>query len=119
MQTNIGCVFKLSFPDRRCKSGQKVSTYGGLIQYLREKDPRIRLAELPFEGRNIVLYMRSYDYDNHNDINSISSNDSAKEKMLWCDNGWFCAPSPSPVPMSQKKDGIEDEDNKNHDSEDD
>lgn len=121
MQKNIGCVFKLSFPDRRCKSGQKVSTYGGLIQYLREKDRRIRLAELPFEGRNIVLYMRSYDYNDHNDISSISNNNSAKKKMLWCDNGWFCAPSPSPVPTKNDviMDGIENEDNKNHGSEDD
>ena len=56
------CIFKTLFPNRILKSGQKISTYNGLIKYLREKDPRIRLAQLPFVGRNIVLYMCSYVY---------------------------------------------------------
>ena len=67
-----------------------MSTYGGLIQYLREKDTRIRLAELPFEGRNIVLYMRQHDY-------SVLT-DNKGSKKVWRDDGWFSAPAPSPVP---------------------
>lgn len=85
------CIFKASFPHRSLKSGQKVSTYGGLIQYLREKDTRIRLAELPFEGRNIVLYMRKRDY--------CVLADTAGNKKLWRDDGWFSAPAPAPVPL--------------------
>ena len=84
------CIFKASFPHRSLKSGQKVSTYGGLIQYLREKDTRIRLAELPFEGRNIVLYMRQHDY-------SVLTDDEGSKKV-WRDDGWFSAPAPAPVP---------------------
>ena len=89
------------FPNRILKSGQKISTYNGLIKYLREKDPRIRLAQLPFVGRNIVLYMCSYDYDeemeqNINDTDNNNNDNKKKKKQqqqLWCDDGWFRAPS--------------------------
>jgi len=35
----------------------QVRTYEDYITFLMERDPRIRRDELPFEGRNIVLYM--------------------------------------------------------------
>jgi hypothetical protein len=37
--------------------GRPVTTYQQLLQYLVAKDPaRIRIATLPFQGRNKVLY---------------------------------------------------------------
>jgi len=119
------CIFKTLFPNRILKSGQKISTYNGLIKYLREKDPRIRLAQLPFVGRNIVLYMCSYDYDEEmeQNINNTDNNDNKKKKkqqqqQLWCDDGWFSAPSRPPSCTSSKQDikciKVEDDDDENH-----
>jgi GNAT superfamily N-acetyltransferase len=63
------CLFKRSFPNRTIagaaagemsgKAGAptEVATYSQYIQYLRAKDPRIRSAQLPFLGRNTVLYV--------------------------------------------------------------
>jgi len=50
------CVYPSLFPHRRLLTGQGVVTYSGFIQYLTEKDPRISVTTLPFEGRNKVLY---------------------------------------------------------------
>ena len=50
------CVFCRLFPHRRCKSNQMVSTYGDLLEYLIEKDSSIRQSELPFEGKNKVIW---------------------------------------------------------------
>ena len=59
------CVFPDHFRDRRLKGGEegaattgrRVRSYDEFIEYLQAKDPRIRLDRLPFQGRNIVLYM--------------------------------------------------------------
>ena len=37
--------------------------HGSFIEYLREKDPRIKCRTLAFEGRNTLLYMTAADYD--------------------------------------------------------
>jgi hypothetical protein len=51
------------FPDRRLAStGAPVRKLGAFVEYLREKDPRIRVTTLPFQGRNTLLYMTMADY---------------------------------------------------------
>ena len=55
------CVFPRLFNSRRLFGGGGVTTYMGLIRFLREKDGRIQAARLPFQGRNIVLYMKKED----------------------------------------------------------
>jgi len=56
------CVLPQLFDERRLKSGVRVKKYGSFCQYLREKSGRIRSAELPFAGRNTVLFMTATDY---------------------------------------------------------
>jgi len=56
------CVFPRLFSKRRLQSGRGVTGYAGFLRYLREKDARMRAAQLPFEGRNIVLFMTAADY---------------------------------------------------------
>ena len=56
------CVLPQLFPKRRLASNVFVRKYGAFIRYLREKDPRIQRAELPFAGRATVLFMRQEDY---------------------------------------------------------
>ncbi|KAJ3055586.1 hypothetical protein HK097_010010 [Rhizophlyctis rosea] len=50
------CVFPRENPGRRLKDGREVLTYEEFVQFLEEKDERIKKAFLPFEGRNLVLY---------------------------------------------------------------
>ena len=54
------CVFKKDNPHRRLvdENGESrvVSTYQDLINYLQAKDKNIKRANLPFLGRNVVLY---------------------------------------------------------------
>ena len=50
------CVFPELFPERRTKDGDSVRTYVQFIDYLVAKHPDIRLAYLPFKGRNRVVY---------------------------------------------------------------
>ena len=94
------CVFKETFPHRALKSGQKVSRYGGFIQYLREKDSRIRIARLPFTGRNLVLYMRPEDY---------RVQKGKPENGLWRDDGWFSAPPPALPSKGKNKKSVKEE----------
>ena len=48
------CVFANAFPSRRVQGGL-VRTHAQLVAYLRAKEPsRIRVATLPFGGRNTV-----------------------------------------------------------------
>ena len=52
------CVYPSLFPARRLRAGgQGVRRYRGFLQYLREKDARVRVARLPLGGRNLVLYV--------------------------------------------------------------
>ena len=50
------CVFPELFPERRTKDGDSVRTYVQFIDYLVAKHPDIKLAYLPFKGRNRVVY---------------------------------------------------------------
>lgn len=51
------CVFCRLFPDRRKPSNNEVvSTYQDLLEYILEKDRSIQKSQLPFGGRNTVLW---------------------------------------------------------------
>jgi hypothetical protein len=50
------CVFPKDNPHRTLQDGTFVAQYDHFITYLLEKSPIVQKAELPFEGRNIVLY---------------------------------------------------------------
>ena len=56
------CVFRGLFPHRRLKNGNPVKTYRGLVRYIIEQHPNVQQARLPFQGCNVVLYMRAEDY---------------------------------------------------------
>ena len=69
------CVFTSLFPQRRLRSnGQPIRNFDQYVQFLSEKDPRIRVGRLPFSSpatgdgaglaRNTVLYVLPQDYDN-------------------------------------------------------
>ena len=50
------CVFSQELGNPRLSSGEAVKCYTDLLAFIEEKDPRIRRAVLPFQGRNIALY---------------------------------------------------------------
>ncbi|GBG32935.1 Zinc finger protein zfs1 [Hondaea fermentalgiana] len=50
------CVYSKLFPKRALKDGTPVRSHALLVQYLLEKDSRIRVSTLDFEGKNTVLY---------------------------------------------------------------
>jgi hypothetical protein len=50
------CVFGRDFPNRRLCDGTAVTSIEHFLQYLQEKDSGIRIADLPYVGRNRVLY---------------------------------------------------------------
>jgi len=56
------CVFRGLFPHRRLQNGNPVKTYRGLVRYILEQHPNMRTARLPFDGCNVVLYMKPEDY---------------------------------------------------------
>ena len=61
------CVLPQLFPNRRHKKTKKlIKKLGSFIEYLidlgQESGYNIKITELPFEGRNTVLYMSSTDY---------------------------------------------------------
>jgi hypothetical protein len=59
-------VYGAEFPGRKLPGGRPVSNYDDLVELLRSKassstanedsEYRIEVAELPFEGKNIVVY---------------------------------------------------------------
>eukprot|EP00934_Nitzschia_sp_Nitz4_P006747 Nitzschia sp. Nitz4//scaffold61_size107673//8561//9703//NITZ4_004221-RA/size107673-processed-gene-0.49-mRNA-1//1//CDS//3329555668//6737//frame0 len=51
------CVFSGFFPLRTLADGKPVRTYEELLEYLLAKDERLRQQVLPFEGRNVVIYL--------------------------------------------------------------
>ena len=55
------CVFGQKFPDRRLPDGSPVLSYEDLVQYLKAKHPRIQSEFLPFDGRNLALFMTPED----------------------------------------------------------
>jgi len=52
------CVFAHLYPERHLASGVPVREYSELLAFLCEKDSRIEVTELPFEGRNVAVFMR-------------------------------------------------------------
>ena len=56
------CVYSKDFPQRRFADGKtQVRTYQHLLQYLCSLHPNIKQVDLPFEGKNVCLYLESYD----------------------------------------------------------
>lgn len=55
------CVYQAEFPERRLPSGAHVRTPDDLVSWLLAKDPRLREAVLPFEGRNRVVFWNPRD----------------------------------------------------------
>ena len=51
------CVFATQFRHRTLQDGTSVKSTKQLVQYLQEKDPRIRVDTLGFEGMNTVVFM--------------------------------------------------------------
>lgn len=54
------CVHPTYFPDRRLPDGRHVTTYLDYIEFLKARNPNICTAQLPFEGRNTVVYCLSW-----------------------------------------------------------
>eukprot|EP00761_Pharyngomonas_kirbyi_P007703 gb/GECH01007713.1/.p1 GENE.gb/GECH01007713.1/~~gb/GECH01007713.1/.p1 ORF type:complete len:468 (+),score=110.58 gb/GECH01007713.1/:1-1404(+) len=54
------CVFPRMFPDRRLRNGDAVVDINEFVSYLREKETEdeIKLAHLPIEGKNKVVYKK-------------------------------------------------------------
>lgn len=50
------CVYPDFFPSRRSSSNTPVRTYSEFLQFLMDKDERLQMTTLPFEGKNIVIY---------------------------------------------------------------
>jgi hypothetical protein len=51
------CVFPCFFPLRTLPCGSFVQSYDQFLEYLLLKDARLRRRELPFEGKNVVIYL--------------------------------------------------------------
>ena len=54
------CVFPSEFPDRKLVDGSRVRDYSQLIEYLKLKEPTVKMAKLPFNftetAKNLALY---------------------------------------------------------------
>eukprot|EP01128_Nolandella_sp_AFSM9_P001950 TRINITY_DN12350_c0_g1_i1.p1 TRINITY_DN12350_c0_g1~~TRINITY_DN12350_c0_g1_i1.p1 ORF type:complete len:400 (+),score=72.84 TRINITY_DN12350_c0_g1_i1:97-1200(+) len=50
------CVYSREFTRRTLQDGASVKSYDQLIAWLLEKDPSIKLGELPSQGKNVVVY---------------------------------------------------------------
>ena len=50
------CVFHIKFPERKLKSGKDVVEYPDLIQFILEKDDKLKTDFLNIKGRNKVIY---------------------------------------------------------------
>jgi hypothetical protein len=57
------CVFARQFAARRAPGGGLVETLNDLLDYLRNKHPNMQRHVLPFEGRNVVLFMCREHYE--------------------------------------------------------
>jgi hypothetical protein len=53
------CVFPCFFPLRTLSDGRFVNTYEEFLEYLLLKDDRLRKTNLPFQGRNTVIYLNA------------------------------------------------------------
>jgi len=50
------CVYSKSFPKRRSASGELVTSYSDLVQYLLSLSPNVHATQLDFEGKNVLVY---------------------------------------------------------------
>lgn len=51
------CVFPSLFPLRTLRDGRAVQSYDDFLCYLLEKDDRLQKATLPFDGKNVVIFL--------------------------------------------------------------
>lgn len=58
------CVYARDFPQRRLRGGAAVRSYEQLLQWVAQW-PGVRRSELPFSGRNVVLYGNGADFAGH------------------------------------------------------
>ena len=56
------CVFPESNPQRRTAEGEAVREHEQFCEFLQGLDARMRRAELPLPGRNVVLFMLEEDF---------------------------------------------------------
>ena len=77
------CVFANEFSTRRKRCGGPVRTYNDLVQFLQEKHPNIRVAELPFVGRNTIIYCTSYNSENTVHSGHVPFDDDTDQVMQW------------------------------------
>ena len=57
------CVFSRLFPHRRLRGGAPVTTHAALCEYVASRHPAAKVETLPMGGKNIVVYVDSYDDD--------------------------------------------------------
>ena len=57
------CVFSRLFPHRRLRGGAPVTTHTALCEYVASRHPAAKVEVLPMGGKNIVVYVDSYDDD--------------------------------------------------------
>ena len=57
------CTFAELFPSRHLANGTPVRTYEQFLSYLLEKDSRLRMEELLFQGKNMVVYLIQEGHD--------------------------------------------------------
>ena len=50
------CVYSRQYQSRKIGKGRPVKSYDDLVEWVRQKDKRIRVSSLPFEGKNTVLF---------------------------------------------------------------
>ncbi|VEU41105.1 unnamed protein product [Pseudo-nitzschia multistriata] len=67
------CVFPCFFPLRHLSDGKFVRTYEDFLEYLLAKDDRLRKHTLPFQGRNIVIYMNQNKAGSNSEISNLNS----------------------------------------------
>lgn len=51
------CVYSETFSCRKLRNGTRVTTHDHLVQWLRERDERAKVATLDMEGKNKVVYI--------------------------------------------------------------
>jgi hypothetical protein len=54
------CVFWSLFPTRQLRCGKMVRRYDDFLQFLLDKDARLRQETLSFEGKNKVIYLKCH-----------------------------------------------------------
>jgi len=50
------CVYSKSFPKRRSRTNEPVTSYEDLVLYLLSLSPLVKATQLDFEGKNVLIY---------------------------------------------------------------